>query len=395
MRGASVLLTCGLLLCACMGTAPTPSPTTAGVTPAPTAAPTAAPSPTLGPPDDRGLPTSILGLPTYTVAGLSQIAAAGALDGRFAAVAGYWAQFALPCPYMPHQPVILGFCSGGSFADTAEAAQTCCGTGSAPLAVAETAGGDRLWAVPGTGAGVVLIVHADDSRQWQCAAADRAACQSRLVIDSVGWVDGASLDLAPVNADLTVPPVMTLGQVIAAAVAPGEQLVTAYPLMTRDLNEVDPRFMGQGHGIVWYVRVISGAPDANSTAGGKDVLINDESGEVVATLPLSVDPAFSAARLEVDSNGWEASGNARPRYQVFKDGIIVAEEWLDSSATPLALEPGGYTLHAYLASDPLAVPRDNRSCDLPLPLIAGDDVGYYADFSGEGCEWKPGRWPFN
>lgn len=406
VRVASGFVVSCLLVLACMTTAPTPNPT-ATSSPPPAATPTPCgppstcgvlPTPTVGPTTDTGFRTSILGLPVYTVAGINQLAVSGALDGRFAAVAGYWQQYALPCPYMAHQPPLSGFCNGGKFGDTPGSVEVAGGIdGGAPLAVTETSAGNVLWQIPGGPVGpssqVALVVHAADARSWQCDPAQRAECASRLAIDRVAWAGGE--ELAMDQPDPNTAPAdlhLTLDQVIAAAAVPGETVVLAYPLDAGSLNEVDPRFTGQGQGNLWYVRLISGAPDADGVAPGKDVLIDDATGTVVTTMPLSVDPAYSPARLVLDQNGYSGSGAARPRYEVSVDGRIVANNWLDSSSTPLALEVGAYDVRAYLGTETTDL-GDTFSCEQPVALAG--DVAYYADYANGGCIWKMGEWPFN
>jgi hypothetical protein len=325
------------------------------------------------------------------VAGINQLAATGQLDGRLAAVGGYWAQFALPCPYMPHQPVILGFCSGGSFADTPEAALTCCGTGTAPIATLETANGDMLWSaggINGDAAMVVLIVHTADSRAGQCQPADRGSCRARLVIDSVAWVNG---DATSVNPDTSAVPgvALSLDDVIAVGVKPGEQLVTAYPLLATHLNDVDPRLLGDGDGIVWFLRVLTGAPGADAISDSDVRLVSDSSSTVVAELPLVVPDDFATARVVLDAQGWDGNG-AYPRFTVAAGTTVVVEGDLGSSSTPLALSAGDYAVHAFIATQQ-ANPVAGPTCDMPLTVAAGDDVAYFADFSGSGdCAWQAG-----
>ena len=321
---------------------------------------------------------------------MHQLAAEGALDGRFAAVGGYWAQFALPCAYMPHLPVVLGFCSGGSFADTPEAAQTQGADGSAPIEVPETGGSLQPVVGPmGTPVPVVLIVHAADSRVWQCAPGDRALCRAHIVIDGVPWYDGQPTvigvqpDSGAVDGD----------QLGAASVKPGEQLVTFYPLEATNLNEVDPRLIGQasGVGVVWYQRLTSGTPDANGIIDGVVRLVaNPEgTGMIAAELPLVVADDYSPARVILDSKDWNGNG-AYPRFTVSAGATVLAAGDLGSSSTPLALPAGDYTVHAFIAT-PEAHPVAGPTCDLPLTVATGDDVAYYADFSGSGdCVWTEG-----
>ncbi|MEO8625865.1 MAG: hypothetical protein ABI452_04120 [Candidatus Limnocylindrales bacterium] len=345
----------------------------------------------MGPTTDTGLPTSILGLPVYTVAGINQLAAEGKLDGRFAAVAGYWQQYALPCPYMPHQPPLSGFCYGGRFGDTPESVQGSGGIdGGAPLSVTETSGGDVLSQMPGGPVGpsaqVALIVHAGDPRSWQCDPGDQAACAKRLVIDRVVWAQGAEMGLS-VRDDFH----MTLDEVIAAAGRPDETVVLAYPINADSINYVDPRFIGAATDLVWYVRLITGAPDADGIVPGRDVLIGDATGAVVSELPLEVDPAYSPARLTLDSNGWAM-------FRLTNGTSVIATGELNSSLAPWALEPGDYSVATWAESGAiLATPRPSPAqCSLDFSLAAGDDVTYYADWPHRGdCTWKEGSWPFN
>ena len=366
----------------------------------PTQEPTAQPTPTVGPTTDTGLPTSILGLPVHTVAGMHELAASGALDGRMAAVAGFWTQEALPCAFMRHSPAVLGFCNGGRFADTAAELQTGSG-GTAPIIVPETVGGSLLWQQAGPTAGaaarVALILHAADSRSWQCAMPDRRTCASNLIIDRVAWANGAELGIdqpdpntAPANLHLR------LDQVITAAAGPGDTVVLAYPIDAGSLNDVDPRFVGEGQGNVWYVRLISGPPDADGIAPGKDVLIDDATGAVVTTMPLSVDPSYGPARVTIDTDGQVPGPLGQARFWVSAEGAVVAHGRLDSSLAPLALEPGDYTVLALGDTGAIMASPKLPQCSLDLSVAAGDNVAFYADWpGGADCTWKEGEWPFN
>ncbi|MEP7378916.1 MAG: hypothetical protein ABI725_05070 [Chloroflexota bacterium] len=395
MRVASVVVACAIFIVGCGTQVPTPSPSPS---PGSSNPPTLGPSPTVGPTTDTGLPTTILGLPVYTVAGINRLAASGALDGRFAAVAGYLRQYALPCPFMPHQPPLSGFCYGGRFGDTPESVEGTSGMYSAPLAVTETSGARSLWnsstgPFGGDSSRVALIVHAGDPRSWQCDPAQQSACAARLVIDRVVWANDAEVVLDQLSDGLQ----MTLDQVIGAAAGVGETEVLAWPLKAGALNDVDPRFIGQGLGNVWYVRLMTAAPGADGMAPGKDVLLDDATGAVIATLPLEVDPAYSPARVTLDTNGQVSDKFGEAHFLLTRSGFVLANGVLNSSSSPFALEPGDYSLTAWGNSGAiLASPRPLAECSLDFSLAAGDDVTYYADWPHRGdCTWKQGAWPFN
>jgi hypothetical protein len=183
---------------------------------------------------------------------------------------------------------------------------------------------------------------------------------------------------------------LTLDDVVAAAVKPGEQLVTAYPLLATDLNKVDPRLPGPGSEVVWFVRVLTGTPDADAIGDGLVRLVSDSSSEIVAELPLAVAGDYSPARLVLDSQGWDGSGAGQPAVTVSVGTTVVFETDLDSSSTPLVLPAGDYELHAFIVT-PQANPVAGPTCDMSLTVAGGDDLGYYADFAGGGdCSWKAG-----
>jgi hypothetical protein len=336
----------------------------------------------MGEPDDRGFPTSILGLPVHTVAGINDLAAQGKLDGRLAAVAGYWAQQALPCAYQPHIAVLSGYCAGGTFADTPDAAIAGTDRESAPVVVPETSGslnpvtGPLNSAVP-----VVLIVHAGDSRAWQCDAASRAACHSRLVVDDVAWINGAATTI-PIGAE----------DPIAKGVKPGEQVVSVFPLAGTDLNEVDPRMMSARLGLVVFLRLISGTPDADGISDGVERLVSVDQSRVEDETPLKVDPGYNPARLVLDALPPDGVSNAQFLFGISIGPDVIAAGGLDSSTPPLALEPGDYTVHGSVDSS--AIVNDPLPCELTLKLDAGADLAYYAQFNRpSGCTWIEGE-PF-
>ena len=240
-----------LLVGACSG-ASAPTPIGSGETASPSTAVASSGATSGASPSESSVagafPVSISGLPVVTVAQMHALAGQGKLDGRFAAVGGYFMQYALPCAFVPHIAPISGFCSGEAFSDNRDDVATYNGSAAAAaLVMVETTGADALQ--PATGndpAAVALIVHAADARSWQCAPADRADCAGNLVIDRVAWINGSEVPLPSAPANL---------------IAPQEQLVTAYQLDAAAINDVDPRFNGEAAGQVWYARTAYGPID--------------------------------------------------------------------------------------------------------------------------------------
>jgi len=331
----------------------------------------------------------MLGLPVMTVADVDKALAAGELDGHFAAVGGYWRQYALPCPFQPHQAVIGGFCSGGQFADAAADVDTCCGSvngGTVPLAVPETLNGDQLWSASSESAArVVLIVHADDSRAWQCAPDPQNDCHKHMVIDDVAWVNGSSTATGAAISESGVQPTMTLDQVATAAVKSGERLVTAYALSATHLNDVDPRLMGKGSGTVWLVRTVA----TDATGDGNVRLLSDADGSVIEELPLKVTADYNPARLVLDSDFSGSADSSYPHFTVLAGTSTIAEDQLGMGSTPITLESGDYVLHAFMADANGKAIANGPTCDDPITPAAGANVGYKASFSGSTCSWAP------
>jgi len=329
----------------------------------------------------------MLGLPVITVAKAQQLANTGRLDGRLAAVAGYWNQFALPCPFMPHQALMTGFCLGSEFADTAEAVTGYNGGNfpNAPISAPETSRGDLLWSTSGDSpAAVVLIVHAGDSRAWQCLPADRATCQTRMVIDSVAWFNGSATELALPGGDLA--PKLSLADV-SGMVAKSEQLITAYPMFATQINDVDPRFLGQASGIVWYMRLAKTPSATDGLNEGIVRLVSDESSTVVDELPLAVSSDYKPARLILDADpGTGDSQNAYTQYSITFGANTLSDGQLGLGTAPLALAAGAYELYASL-SDSNGQSVAGPKCDQPITLTISANVSYLATFTVSKCDW--------
>ena len=395
MRAALALIACAVVLGACTSPVPTNSPD-ASPSPTSTDQPTAPATPTVGPTTDTGLPTSILGLPVHTVAGMHQLAADGKLDGRFAAVAGYWRRSFLPCPYVAHLAILDGFCSGAQFADdladVSESGGDINSTG-LPLAVPETVARDNLNS--GDPVAVVLIIHGADGRAAQCKKVMRAECEHRLVIDRVAWINGQEVStLLPDTSEIEGQDLHTTAdEAVAAGLQSGETPVLLKPMHATQLNDVDPRFVGTATGIVWYLRVISGVPDREGISPGRDLLVDDATGTVLADLPVAVDGSYQSGRLTLDTND-RGDGSTLPAlFSIKLDDRLIADGQLGSSSAPFALQPGEYVLHASVPSGAiLASPIPAGKCSVSISVAAGDDVSYYADWPSpiNDCRWKEG-----
>ena len=319
-------------------------------------------------------------MPVTSVAEMRTLAANGKLDGRFAAVGGYWMQYALPCPEPSHPAVLAGYCSGGKFADSEQDAADPgggLGGGSQPQAVPETGNGDLLWSATGNGpAAVVLIVHAADARWYQCEPERRTSCAATLVIDRVAWVNGSETQLTLPNFDLTTPE---------------EQAVTAYQLSASEINDVDPRFNGESTGQVWYARTTFGTPDADGTRAGVSREVSVASSAVVDERTLAVSPKYMPGRIVLDVGRASVQPNsATPQFSVTDGTTVVVDGALGMETPPVTLLSGAYSLHASVTDgggNGAASPHP--TCDLSITIDAGSDQTFFASFAKNNCLWNP------
>jgi hypothetical protein len=297
-----------------------------------------------------------------------ELASTGALNGRFAAVAGYWNQFALPCPFMPHEAAISGFCSGGAFADSKDAVATYNGSGqTAPVVMPETENADELQAATTNGpAAVVLIVHDKDARYLQCAPQSQSACAQSVVIDLVAWLNGSDTQLTAPADQLT---------------SMGEELITAFQLPTTAMNDVDPRFIGQGGGQVWYARTTLAVLDSNGTAGGTVRVVSVPTSTVVDERALAVSDQYVPGRVVLDaSQPSNSTGSSSPQYGVSEDGVEVLNGPLGMQTPPITLYAGPYTMTASLGK---------TTCTDKVAITASRDVSFSAAFTQNSCKWSP------
>ncbi len=294
---------------------PTPSPS------APTPTPSVEPTPSSG---GVTFPTEALGLPVHTVADtVALIAAAGGIDGRAIAVAGYWYRgFALPCPYPfpTPPPPIAGYCSNEFIVDSADSIDT--GSGSptpgtpylAPRALVEAAGVDALDSDSSTIDGnhpraVVVIGHVGDPRYWMCQGDQRAACKTAFVVDRLVWLDGQTV--ARTQTAPNVPPVLSVDQVTQEAqIAFGStaQIINLVSVPAGGAAGVDPRLVEDFAQGTWIARAIVNEADAAGTGSMSEVLIDDDTnsvsdgsdvGHVHEQIPYAPSPDYQPASIQL------------------------------------------------------------------------------------------------
>ncbi len=442
MRGAVLLLALCLVAAGCAGPRSTPA-TSSG--PADTsastsaAAETASPTPSLsgtstGRSPDTAFPPEVAGLPVITVARAAALLASGDLEGRAVAVAGYYNQVAMPCPY-PGRYIgpLVSWCGFAAFTDTAAGAQLCqplgsngtscsrpSGTHLSPFMVSETGG-----SIPPSGSfdpiAVVLVGHAGDARQWQCTVETQAECADAFVVDRVAWAAGRDVPLAaPRTGDQTsgaaITPAMTLAQAAAAA-GVGNELLTGAAFRAGDIATVDPRWNLAGDTVVWLLRSLARAPGSGAGEAPPETvwLVDDATGRVIDSLPLLPDAGYRPARLwqMATVHGVDCCAGSVFAYDRVEsgDGTVVREGMVSRGSSgsqdattfgsgyeslgPLVLPAGDYTVSAWLASydrGTAGAPRD--ACSTRVSLGPLGDVALNADFpAGHPCTFKPAPLP--
>ena len=162
-----------LLIACLLGACSSPS---ASATTSPSVGVSASPSATVSPlPSAAAFPSEVAGLPVISVASADELLRSGKLDGQAVAVAGYYDQVVMSCPY-PGRYIgpLVSWCGFVAFTDTRAGARMCqpvgsngtscsrpSGTNLAPFFMSETSG-----SVPWQGGlepvALVLIGHAGD-----------------------------------------------------------------------------------------------------------------------------------------------------------------------------------------------------------------------------------------
>ena len=432
MRRALLLLALCAVTAACGGARPAPTGSAASAVAS--SGPVGGSAPAASRATDPVFPADVGGLPVISVSDAVRLIAAGKLDGRAVAVAGYHNQMALPCPY-PGRYIgpLESWCRLVAFTDTRAGAQLCTSPGAgdmscsqtsganlAPWFMTETSGDPGSWlggGATGSPATLVLIGHAGDARQWQCTAATQAECASAFVVDRVAWADGQDVAVAAPQTGNSqtgreITPRMTLAEV-SAALGLGSDLLTGAAFRKGDVATVDPRWNLAGDGIVWLLRSL-GQPDASGAGGPRPEtvwLVDDATGKVIDSHPLAMAADDHPARL------WQVAtargvgccaGDVLAFYRVASaDGTVIYNGMLPGGVSgsagattyggsaPLVLPAGGYSITAWLApyaDGVMGTPRDE--CTTQVTLEPLGDVALNADFpAGEPCTLGPAPLP--
>lgn len=398
---------------------PSPPPSSNAVASASSSAPAVQSSAVGGP-----FPSSVLGMPVVSVADASSRAAEGKLDGRDIAVSGWYAEAFPPCPMLGvYFSPLDDYCLVAAFSDTAAEATACqsgsCQLGHTPMApwlMTDTLG--ELSGAPsasdGTPVPIVVIGHTGDPRAEHCLPGNVARCKNEFVADRMAWANGTYLastsEALRSNGLRHVSPSMTLSDV-ATLLGAGNQLLSAAAMTADDVRSLDPRWNRMGSDVMWVVRSIA-TPDAASadpTSAVTVALIDDATRQIVDTHPLALTPSFNPARLWVTETRHNVDANDDVSfgafYRVDQQGLPIVDSELGdvygnaaSLVTgpdfPLLLDPGAYTLTAWLEH---AQPQTGNSpseppiaeCSTEQTLNAGDDVLLNAVYQQHNpCIWS-------
>jgi hypothetical protein len=375
-------------------------------------------------PPDATFPSKVAGLPVLSVASASELMRSGKLDGQAVAVAGYYDQVVMSCPY-PGRYIgpLESWCGFVAFTDSREAARLCqpegsngvacqapTGTYLSPFFMGETSGGVGVSTGASQPVALVLIGHAGDPRQWQCTAQTQAECADAFVVDRIAWAEGHDVPVAaPETGDQRsgkpITPRMTLAQVAAAARL-GDELLTGAPFRAGDIATVDPRWNLVGDDVVWLVRSLAPATGSDAQGTRREIvwLVDDATGRVIDSHPLKLAADYRPARLWLMATAHGAgccAGDVLAYYRVQAvDGTMVYDGPVPGGSMggqgtttygggygspPLVLPAGGYSISAWLATNSggvVGTPRDG--CSTQVALRPLDDVSLNADYPSGG-----------
>lgn len=414
---AAAVVVAAVVIRVAVVSAPSPDGTGPGQT-----SPAATASASASSPIDAQFPPTVGGMPVVSVAQAVDLLERGDLDGRAVAVAGYFFQSVPFCPApMRYIGPLEDWCRFVAFADDVPSATLCTytdnsttcrppsGTHLAPFFVSETSG--ALPSAPeGKPTPLVLIGHAGDARQWQCAADTQEACRQAFVVDRIAWASGEDVPVtAPEPWDQTtferLVPRLTMDQA-TAVVGLGDQVLTAAAFRAGDIARVDPRWNLAGDDIMWVVRSISADASADATRSVTVLLVDDATGNLVDAHDLALDSAYRPARLWTIATaiGIECcTGEVYPFYRVRSDdGTVLHESIIQGGAygsedsttygpgMPLVLSPGTHSISVWLASlDGGVIGPRTDECSTEITLRELDDLMLEAHFpaAGQACNF--------
>jgi hypothetical protein len=364
-------------------------------------------------------PSSVFGMPVLSIGEAAALKDQGRLNGRDLAVAGWFLDVLLSCPYGgPYHGELEGWCRYVVFADTEQAATVCndgpCSGGGDneidPWILTDTLGrvapsGDQK-PMP-----IVVIGHTDDPRSRQCLPGQEANCASDFVVDRVAWADGsepASQPIAYNYGDEKIATPKSDLDAVQAALGNDQQILSAVAITADGVRSIDPRWNMTGDELLWAVRSVpAGGDDTDPTRPVTVSLVNDVTTEILDSHPLALAPDFDPARLWVtatrrhDNTG--AEQDTYPYYSVVgtdgafaQDGIVHnGSESIHGNTTtgpdlPLLLPPGTYSLSAWIGGrPPEGSSRGSAQCETTGDLSAGGDVMLQAVFDGQrACSWS-------
>jgi hypothetical protein len=368
-------------------------------------------------PVEEGFPTMVAGMTVLSVATANDLIQRGNLDGHAAAVAGYFAELFVSCPYTSqYVSPLVGWCRVVVFADHAPGATLCdrgpngtrctvpSGLHLAPFFMAETSG--TLPSRPNEGpVRVVLIGHAGDARTLQCAPDDRAECSRAFVVDRVAWADGHDVPITPPHpvdqaTGDDLHPRLSPGEAATAA-SRGVAVISVAAFRRGDISSIDPRWNLDGDGIVWIVRSLAEADPNAPTRPVLVSLVSDETGETIDAHALALSADYRPARLWTiaTTKGFDCcAANFFPFFRVSDaDGSAVHEGMVSGNVSghrdvttygpdpPLVLPPGTYSVSLWLAPyDHGVIGPASEGCSTQITLDALDDLMLNARFPAPG-----------
>lgn len=379
----AILIAIIALASACTSLPPRPSPSTvAPQSPAATQTTTHSTSPSASSPSASAsspFPESVLGLPVLTVGEASRMLINGELDGRVAAVGGYWAWNVVACPAPDWMVELDEPCEFVTLTDevlqpveppfnlsifSQRVGQL------VPIVVPDSSGADGFFSLP-RATPVVIVGHSADARMWQCDAERREFCSQRFVVDSLAWVedrDIASVDVSNVAMD---------------AVGAGEILLSATATDAAGVHTIDPRIGVPVGTRTWLLRLASPAASDGSAAGLIRV-VEAESGAILGELPMAVAPDFLPGRLLYAASTNPADPDGQVWHAAVADGKQLSAGPIGSPSSPIVVSSGAAIVSASVGTG------NWLDCSIEVDVAPLSDTFLTVEFPPRGgpCRWS-------